>query len=228
LAGVLELEPEPLEAPEPEGEAGAEPEPDPEPEPEVGPEAGAVVAVFVVVLPLVVVAPFVDVLVEVAAFVDVVFTVVTEVEVAASVVLVVPAPPVAVTACPTALPVCVGLSPVYAYTGSIKAGVTGETRLEARPLSGTTGLLPGRVARVPVVVSSMAFVRRQFPPCWKVKIPASEQQVGSPNSLQWHLSTTFCKTPAFQPIMKSAWYPYPVGSPIAYTNGWAGFIAWLR
>jgi hypothetical protein len=112
----------------------------------------------------------------------------------------------------------------------MNGGVTGATRLVATPLRGTTGLFPGSAESVPVVISSMPLVIRQFPPCSKSKYPAVEQQVGSPNAalVHWHLFTTWSKTPLSHPKRKSAWYPYPVGSPIEYTNGWEGFIAWER
>jgi hypothetical protein len=223
-AGGVEPEPwlgEP-EEPEPELEPELEPEPLPdEPEPEVGADAGTEVDVA----PLSVVpAPF-----ELVAL---------AVELAAAEVVVVPAagvlvaapPPVTVTGEPMGSPVWVGLSPVYAYTGEIRAGVTGATRFAAWPFRGTTGLLPGSAGMVPVVISSTPLVMRQFPPCVKVKKPAVEQQVGSPKAalVHWHLLTTWSRMPFSQPIMKSAWYPYPVGSPIEYTNGWSGFIAWER
>lgn len=181
-----ELEPEPL-AGEVEPEELEEPEPEEELEPEFLPEVGADAGIDVGDEPFfVVAAPLVLVL--------------------AGVVLTVWAPPVAVTGEPTGVPVWVGLSPVYANTGSMNGGVTGSTPLVARPFSWTTGLSPGSEGRVPVVISSTPWVMRQVPPDVKVKKPAVEQQVGSPKAalVHWHLLRTLSKTPCSQPKIKSA------------------------
>jgi hypothetical protein len=49
---------------------------------------------------------------------------------------------------------------VYAYTGEMRAGMTGAARLTAWPFSGTTGLLPGSAGSVPVAAKRLVSALR--------------------------------------------------------------------
>lgn len=73
------------------------------------------------------------------------------------------ADPGAVLAAVTTLPVAVGESPVYAYTGDKRAGVTGSTSMFARVPSGWTGLFPGSLERVPVATKNVWSSLLAFP-----------------------------------------------------------------
>jgi len=83
-----------------------------------------------------------------------------------------------------------GTVPVYSQTGEMKPGTELSGRLVAAAGPGLTGLLPGSLASVPKTTSSTSFVMWHSELESRVKRPASAQQVGSPYSLQLHLSTT--------------------------------------